>query len=183
MSDTRDTKVVITEAKWKEAAIERYGEDPLKWRFRCPVCGHVASVQDWKDAGAVEGNVAYSCIGRNLDPEKTHVRDALRGEGPGPCNYAGGGLFGFNPITVVIDPEHSSKTVQMFDFADRPLHPKMEVPVELNEVECAACEGKPERVIDGETVHCSICAGTGKMTEGDIETEVTDGSAEGADRR
>ena len=38
--------------EWKAEATRRFGPDMLKWRFRCPMCGHVASVQDFKDAGA-----------------------------------------------------------------------------------------------------------------------------------
>lgn len=36
--------------EWKAEATRRFGPDMLKWRFRCPMCGHVASVQDFKDA-------------------------------------------------------------------------------------------------------------------------------------
>ena len=69
----------------------------MKWRFVCPSCGHVASVKDWKDAGASEGEVAFSCVGRHLnaDDAKTFKHDG------GPCQYAGGGLFGLNPVTVI----------------------------------------------------------------------------------
>lgn len=42
----------------------RFGTDPLEWQFVCPSCGHVASVKDWKTAGAPEGAVAFSCVGR-----------------------------------------------------------------------------------------------------------------------
>lgn len=65
---------------WRDAAVALFGENPMQWRFVCPSCGHVASVQDWKDAGATEGEVAFSCVGRHVDagefatkPHHTHA--------------------------------------------------------------------------------------------------------------
>lgn len=78
--------------EWQEEAARLFGSDAMLWRFVCPVCGHVQSVQDYKDAGAVEGAVAFSCIGRWVGTKDE-----------GPCDYAGGGLFRLNPITVVAD--------------------------------------------------------------------------------
>uniref|UniRef100_A0A6M3LP67 Uncharacterized protein n=1 Tax=viral metagenome TaxID=1070528 RepID=A0A6M3LP67_9ZZZZ len=81
--------------EWRAEARELFGDDGMKWRFVCPSCGYVASIQDWKDAGASSGEAAFSCIGRHLD--KCH--DAFQ-KGQGPCNYAGGGLFRINPIKI-----------------------------------------------------------------------------------
>jgi hypothetical protein len=105
--------VHISAADWKKAAKERYGDNPLLWRFRCPSCGHVASVGDWKSAGANEGAIAFSCVGG-----WTGGRDAFGKEGAGPCNYAGGGLFRISPILVTDEDEHEHL---VFDFADKPL--------------------------------------------------------------
>lgn len=57
----------MTHAEWLAEATRRFGDDPMAWKFVCPSCGHIASVQDWKDAGAPEGAVAFSCIGRYSD--------------------------------------------------------------------------------------------------------------------
>lgn len=88
--------------EWQAEATRLFGSDAMLWRFVCPVCGHVQSTQNYKDAGAGEGAVAFSCIGRWVG-----TKDG------GPCDYAGGGLFRLNPITVVADDgvEH-----QVFDF-------------------------------------------------------------------
>ncbi len=95
----------ITAEKWHKQGESLFGPDEMKWRFVCPACGHVASVQDYKDAAAPQGAVGFSCIGRFLpDP-----REAF-GSGPGPCNYAGGGLIRLNPVDV---DGH-----RMFAFAD-----------------------------------------------------------------
>lgn len=79
----------------KEAE-RRFGKDFSHWRFVCPACKHVATVKDWRDAGAPEGAIAFSCVGRWMNVQ----RDAFKQAGAGPCNYAGGGLFGLNPMHV-----------------------------------------------------------------------------------
>lgn len=87
---------VYTHAQWVEICMKRFGPNPLRWKFVCPVCQHVASVADWKAAGAPEGAIAFSCVGRF----QRVARDAFDGHGAGPCNYAGGGLFHLNPVRV-----------------------------------------------------------------------------------
>ena len=92
---------------WRAEAELRFGADPLSWRFVCPVCKHEASVADWKAVGASEGEVAFSCVGRH----QMNARKAFEETGKGPCNYAGGGLFRLNPISIT-GREHI-----VFDFA------------------------------------------------------------------
>lgn len=106
--------VKFTHADWQAEAVRRFGADPMGWKFVCPSCGHVASVKDWKDAGAPEGAVAFSCIGRytGAGDDKTFRRAG------GPCNYAGGGLFGLNPVQVEFD---EGKVQAVFAFADADL--------------------------------------------------------------
>lgn len=107
----------VTQEEWFAEGEKLYGKDKLKWKFKCPVCGHVASAQDWKDAGAESGEIAFSCIGRLLE-KKADALDTWSkrkdGGDRGPCNYAGGGLFRLNPVTVTKDGESSS----FFEFAD-----------------------------------------------------------------
>lgn len=104
--------------EWRKEAAARYGEDSLAWKFRCPCCGTVASVQDYKDAGGNPGAVAFNCIGR----VKGAQREAFEAEKKaGPCNYTGGGLFRLNPIIVIAE---DGEKMEVFDFADRPLVPE-----------------------------------------------------------
>lgn len=98
----------ITHLEWEQKGRELFGDDKLTWKFVCPVCEHVASVGDYKEAGAPQGAVGFSCIGRYLETRKE------MGEKPGPCNYAGGGLFQLNPVTVTF-PDDS--TLKVFKFA------------------------------------------------------------------
>lgn len=112
--------VEITQAEWMLAGAKRFGDDMQDWRFRCPACKHVTSVADWREACAPVGAIAYSCIGRYL---YGGVSDAFSGE-PGPCNYAGGGLIGINPVRVLLP---DGGTIDVFDFAAQPLADAVEV--------------------------------------------------------
>jgi hypothetical protein len=110
------TKVTLEE--WRTRASELFGEDPMKWKFVCPVCKHVASVEDWKNAGAPQDSAGFSCIGRwaGVNKEKAKGNFGPNGvAGKGPCNYAGGGLFKLNPVTV-FDPD--GHEMQCFAFAE-----------------------------------------------------------------
>ena len=109
-SNVEGTTRRYTLAEWHAEARRRFGEKPEGWKFVCPSCGSVVSVDDYKKAGAPESTVAFSCVGRYM-PKHT---DAFQ-KGQGPCNYAGGGLFRLNPVAVVTPDgeEHF-----MFDFAE-----------------------------------------------------------------
>lgn len=96
----------MTREEWYAQGKALFGEDMMQWKFLCPACKHIASTQDYKDAGAPEGAVAFSCVGRWL-PVRS---EAFSGE-PGPCNYSGGGLIKYNPIKI--DGEEN-----VFAFAD-----------------------------------------------------------------
>lgn len=96
-----DIKKGITSEQWEAEGEKLFGKDKMKWRFICPSCGHVASVQDWKDAGAGPGEIAFSCVGRHLkDSANAFSKETKKG---GPCNYAGGGLFRINTKHVEDD--------------------------------------------------------------------------------
>jgi hypothetical protein len=89
-------RIKMTGEEWEEKGKQLFGADKMEWKFICPGCGYVASVREWKEAGAESGEIAFSCIGRRLEKK----RDFLGGTGSGPCNYAGGGLFAINPVEV-----------------------------------------------------------------------------------
>jgi hypothetical protein len=108
------TQRATTHAQWLAEARSRFGADPMKWRFVCPSCGHVASIQDWGTAGAGEGEVAFSCIGRHVGDRAGTEKAAFSRSG-GPCNYAGGGLFKLNPVAV--DFEDGDEPRMTFEFA------------------------------------------------------------------
>lgn len=90
-----------------------FTKNKMDWLFECPSCGFIASGHDWKAVGAPEEQVAFSCVGRHIPRSKNIF------EKPGPCNYAGGGLFGLNPVKVTLD---AGKTISIFQFA--PIQPQ-----------------------------------------------------------
>ena len=98
----------LTHEAWLAEARERFGSDPNDWAFCCPNCRHVATIRDWRAAGATDGEIAFSCVGRRTGAT------AELGAKHGPCNYAGGGLFRLNPVEV----ECTDGTVmEVFEFA------------------------------------------------------------------
>lgn len=105
----------MTHAAWKAEGLRRFGADPRAWQFVCPSCGHIASVADWKAAGAPDGAVAFSCIGRYTGDGNAAADKAFKHAG-GPCNYTGGGLFRLNPVEV--DFEDGNEPMRAFAFAE-----------------------------------------------------------------
>lgn len=103
---------LMTRLEWIAEGERRFGPDPLRWRFVCPACGHVATVEDWKRVGATDETVAFSCIGRW---QTSPPRAAFGGKGPGPCDYAGGGLFRLNPQPVTAG---EGGVIHVFAFAE-----------------------------------------------------------------
>jgi hypothetical protein len=85
----------LTHEEWVAEGTRLFGPDTMQWRFVCPVCGYIATGNEWLAAGAPAGAIGFSCVGR-----WTGGRGAFEGNGPGPCNYAGGGLFHLNPVRV-----------------------------------------------------------------------------------
>ncbi len=93
----------MTHEEFMAEGARRFGPDMSQWKFVCPVCGHVASVQQWREAGATEGQIAFSCIGRYIEGSKEAFATKFKAKDKnltGPCNYAGGGLFRLNPMEV-----------------------------------------------------------------------------------
>ncbi len=68
---------------WQKLALERFGEDPDKWVFVCPECGHRQTPEDMLALGMhrhqVDNRAGYSCIRRWTDQGCLSV-----GQGPVP---------------------------------------------------------------------------------------------------
>lgn len=105
---------VFTQKEWMEEGKKRFGEDIMKWKFKCPMCGHVASIQEFKDAGAEDPNCAYTeCLGRY-----TGKGSPQKGDSSG-CNWAAYGLFGIpNDKGIVVISEESGYGVEVYPYAD-----------------------------------------------------------------
>ena len=89
--------IEMTYDEWIAEGTRLFGDNKMLWRFVCPVCKYVATVAEYKAAGAPQEAIAFSCVGRWAGRK----REAFaRTDGPGPCDYAGGGLLRLNPIKV-----------------------------------------------------------------------------------
>lgn len=106
------TMRTTTLADYEAQARRLFGEDKMLWSWRCPICGFVQNALDYKNAGAPESAIAFSCVGRWIDGS----RRAFGGKGPGPCDYTGGGLFMCNPVNVLLP---NGSNVFIFEFATR----------------------------------------------------------------
>jgi hypothetical protein len=103
----------MTVLEWRQLGIKLFGVEEDEWRFVCPGCGHVQAIKDFRPyatQGATPDSARQECIGRY-----TGGRSWLFDGGPGPCDYAGYGLFGLSPV-VVVKPD--GKEVQCFHFDD-----------------------------------------------------------------
>ncbi len=111
---------------WLAEGERLFGTDFKKWRFKCPNCGHIQTIEDFLelkknniiksdfDVGKV---VYYSCIGRfDTRIPKEDVGTIFDKVKKSPCNYTLGGLFCFAKV-FVIDDEGQKRPV--FEFASK----------------------------------------------------------------
>lgn len=106
-----DARVYKSVNEWKAEGEKRFGPDILKWRVKCPMCGHIATVEDFKNAGAKSPDDAFfNCLGRY-----TGKGTPKEGDSSG-CNWAAYGLFGI-PRGGAIVMESEEDGFQIFDFA------------------------------------------------------------------
>lgn len=105
------TEQKITYDEWEKKGEALFGKNKREWKFVCPNCKHIQSFNDYLALGisAEEANkfIGFSCIGRCMKDCKGEFGNKIA-----PCNYAGGGLFRLNPITIV----HEGKEQTYFDF-------------------------------------------------------------------
>lgn len=100
---TLNSTKIITKKEWQKSAEKLYGSDAKQWRFKCPICGHTASVQEIMSAGAKDPNCAYmECIGR-------YQKDI-------GCNFAAYGFLGIPYGGYVIEGGFFSLTRSLKPF-------------------------------------------------------------------
>lgn len=106
----------MTKEEWLAKGKRLFGEDMLKWRFVCPGCGHIQSVEDfrqYKDQGAHPNSATTVCIGRYIGG-KSWFNDNPRKSG-GPCDYASYGLLCICPVKVI----DGDKEIWSFAFDEK----------------------------------------------------------------
>lgn len=98
---------------WQEEAKSRFGADPAKWAFKCPICGKVATIGDFLALGKDANLAAQECIGRaNGTMKPFDGSDNSRG-----CDWAAYGLFGTigRGRLIAFSDGH---TCEVFEFAN-----------------------------------------------------------------
>lgn len=112
MSRTR----TLTREDWLAEGKRRFGVE-ADFRFVCPICKNGQSVRDFeafKAQGAKADHAYKYCIGRLVGAK----RQAFGGDGPGPCDYASGGLFNLNPVLVTYTGDDGTqRAIAVFEFA------------------------------------------------------------------
>ena len=113
METTKKKEQTLKE--WQEEAKRLFGDNAKQWKFKCPACGHVASVQDFLNVGADANSAYQECIGRH-----TGKGSPKKGDTSG-CNWAAYGLFKTmgKGRTVIAD---DGTKVEVFDFAEGAQH-------------------------------------------------------------
>lgn len=97
----------LSKQEWSDRGRQLFGDDFVKWRFVCPACGNIATVEDYrqfKEQGADANAATCTCIGRYMG------KDWAKGEKP--CDYVGYGLFRLSPVIVMMD----DKEIDCFAF-------------------------------------------------------------------
>lgn len=110
VDDTK--KKVMTRQEWLEEGNRRFGADFMNWKFQCPMCEHIASIQEFKDIGA-DPNCAYQeCIGRYIGKGSPKKDDSSG------CNWVAYGLLGIpNGKGIIVISESGEIGTECFDFA------------------------------------------------------------------
>ena len=101
-----------TREEWLAELKRRFGDDSMKWAFKCPACGKVSTVQEFKDAGATPNDAYQTCIGRHTG-KGSPTKNSKEG-----CNWAAFGLFGTlsEGDTVVTE---DGEEITAFSMADK----------------------------------------------------------------
>lgn len=99
---------------WLEEGKTLFGERVNDWKFKCPMCGKVYTVQEFVDAGGDGPNAAYQeCIGRHKGAGAPGSPDG----NPDGCNWAAYGLFGIPNDNGRLVMAMDGTVVECFDYA------------------------------------------------------------------
>jgi hypothetical protein len=108
----------VTHVEWLRRGRELFGKDFMKWRFVCPVCGNVATVEDfqqYKDKGANPNGATCECIGRYSGKGGPAVFEGRKVSAK-PCEYAGYGLLRLSPVRIMEDLDGEEEEAHCFAF-------------------------------------------------------------------
>ena len=99
--------------EWLDEGTALFGKDIHRWRFQCPMCGKVYSVQEFVAAGGDVNGAYQECIGRYHGAGSPGSQDG----NPDGCNWAAYGLFGIPNGKGRLVKTPDEKITEVFDFA------------------------------------------------------------------
>ncbi len=106
----------LSKSDWMAEGGRLFGGDMMRWRFVCPICGHVQTPEDLRPfAGRTPNDAYFNCIGRFTGGRRAFGKNP-KGTPAQPCDYTSGGLFCLAPVRV-IDEEGREHPVFEFDHS------------------------------------------------------------------
>lgn len=102
----------MTKKEWLDRAKELFGDVPGGWKFKCPICGSIQSIDIVHEADPslskadIQGWIYYNCKGRYLDTKRW-----------GGCNYTLGGFIRAHKLEVLND---DGSVTPVFEFGATP---------------------------------------------------------------
>ena len=118
----------ISQDEFLAEAKARFGDKARNWKFVCPACGTMQSVQQLQDAVVASGGtkddvhryIAFSCIGRFNNQGDAGISAKNKGQPwDKGCNWTLGGLLRIHTLEVLID----GKPRPTFELAEASLTP------------------------------------------------------------
>ena len=118
----------ITQDEFLAECKQRFGPRARDWKFVCPACGTVQSVEQLADAviasggtkDDVHGYIAFSCIGRFTKQGDAGISAKNKGKPwDKGCNWTLGGLLRIHTLEVLID----GKARPTFELAEATTQP------------------------------------------------------------
>lgn len=112
----------MTQDELLEEAKARFGEKAGNWKFVCPLCGTVQSLQQLLDAVIASGGtmddfygyIGFSCIGRFTRQGDAGIAAKNRGEKwDKGCNWTLGGLLRCHELEVVMPDGQKRPTFEL----------------------------------------------------------------------
>ena len=104
----------MTQDEFLAEGERRFGKNVREWKFVCPACGTIQSVQQLMDVviasggtkDDVHGYVGFSCFGRFTGQRDEGIAANHRGEKwDKGCNWTLGGLFQIHTLAVTMENE------------------------------------------------------------------------------
>ena len=114
----------MTQNEFLAEAKRRFGDSPRGWKFVCPMCGTIQSVQQLLDAVIAAGGkkddvhdyIGFSCIGRFTKAGDAGISAHGRGEKwDKGCNWTLGGLLQCHTFEVIMEDGKARPTFELAD--------------------------------------------------------------------